>query len=132
MKGHGTSHSTRGALRRTAVSSPAAAGIGLLNKQRVIRSVRTRAMSRDRSLIVPALFFLLILSVLAFTWTRVHVIHLGYEIYVASNEREAAMLFHHELTVEKATLSSAQRLERRANERLNMHAPGNHQVVIMR
>jgi len=98
----------------------------------VARKVRARAVARDRSLLLPGLFFLLVLSILVFTWTRVHVIHLGYEISSALNEKETATLSCHELTVEKATLSSAQRLERKANERLGMYAPVNDQVVIIR
>lgn len=132
MKGRVTPHPARNALKRTAVSTPAAGAVAILTTQRVTRKAQARTIRSDRSLILPGLFFLLILSILVFTWTRVHVVHLGYEISAALNEKETATLSYHELTVEKATLSSAQRLERRANERLGMYAPGNDQVVIIR
>ncbi len=102
----------------------------VLREQRVSSRVRTKAIRRP--ILLPSLFLLLIFSILFYVWTRVQVVQLGYEISSALKEKEAAIIAHNELKLEVATLCSAQRVEKRAREKLGMDFPHKDQLIIIR
>jgi cell division protein FtsL len=99
-------------------------------RQRVLR--RAREKTARPSLLVPALFFLLIVSILCYVWTRIKVVQYGYEISSALRAKEAAVSAHDERTIELATLRSARQMEKRAREELRMSPPRKNQLVIIR
>ena len=101
-----------------------------LQKQRVLK--RVRAKTERHSLLLPGLFFLLIVSIFCYVWTRVQVVQYGYEISSALREKEATVTAHHERTLELATLRSAQQVESRARTTLGMNPPEKDQLVIIR
>jgi cell division protein FtsL len=105
-------------------------GAGLLQRQRLSRRVKEK--TRYPSLLLPALLFLLIVSILGYVWTRVKVVQYGYEISSALRAREAAVSAHNERTIELATLRSARQVEKRAREELRMSPPRKDQLVIIR
>ena len=101
-----------------------------LQRQKVPRRVREKAARP--SFILPALLFLLIVSILCYVWTRIKVVQYGYEISAALRVKEAAVSAHNERTIELATLRSARQVEKRAREELKMSPPRKDQLVIMR
>jgi cell division protein FtsL len=105
-------------------------GAGLLQRQRLSRKAKEK--TRRPSLLVPALLFLLIVSILGYVWTRIKVVQYGYEISSALRAREAAVSAHNERTIELATLRSARQVEKRAREELRMSPPRKNQLIIIR
>jgi cell division protein FtsL len=105
-------------------------GAGLRQRQRLSR--RAKEKTRHPSLLLPALLFLLIVSILGYVWTRIKVVQYGYEISSALRAREAAVSAHNERTIELATLRSARQVEKRAREELRMSPPRKDQLVIIR
>lgn len=112
------------------VSTQTVAGTKALQRQRV--STKAKVRPPRRSLLLPGLVCLLVMSVLFYVWTRVQVVQFGYEISLALREKEEVIIAHHELTLEVATLRSAQQVEKRARERLGMDHPRKDQLVIIR
>jgi cell division protein FtsL len=117
-------------MKDFAISTHSIAGTKVLQRQRVSR--RVKAQTKRSSLLLPGLFFLLIISIFLYVWTRVQVVQYGYEISSALREKEAAITAYNERTLELATLRSAQQVEKRARTTLGMHPPGKHQLVIIR
>jgi cell division protein FtsL len=105
-------------------------GTLFLQRQRVAR--RMKEKTQHPSLLLPALLFLLIVSILGYVWTRVKVVQYGYEISSAMRAKEAAVTAYNERTIEIATLRSAQQVEKRAREELQMSPPRKDQLVIIR
>ena len=116
-------------MKDFAVSAHPIDGTKVLQRQRVVRRVKTK--SAQHSLLMPALFLLLIISILFYVWTRVQVVQYGYKISAALREKEAAVIAHNERTLELATLCSAQRMEKRAREELGMDTPRKDQLIIL-
>ncbi len=75
-------------------SAPRRGGSIFLQRQKVGRKVEER--TAHHSLLVPALLFLLIVSILGYVWTRVKVVQYGYEISAAMRAKEAAVCAHDE------------------------------------
>jgi cell division protein FtsL len=105
-------------------------GTTFLQRQKMGRKVKER--TARPSLLLPALLFLLIVSILGYVWTRVKVVQYGYEISSAMRAKEAAVNAHDERTIELATLRSARQVEKRAREELRMRPPRKDQLVIVR
>jgi cell division protein FtsL len=101
-----------------------------LQRQKVGRRVKEK--TRHPSLLLSALLFLLIVSILCYVWTRIKVVQYGYEISSALRAKEAAVSAHNERTIELATLRSARQVEKRAREELRMSPPRKDQLVIIR
>jgi cell division protein FtsL len=82
------------------------------------------------------LFILLMLFFLGgslfYVWSRIQVIHLGYEISNALKEERAFTEANKKLRVEIATLKSYTRIEKFAMEELRMAKPKPEQVIVIR
>jgi len=75
---------------------------------------------------------LLFLGLLFMVWVRLEVLGLGYEISHLKAQKDELLLRKKELTLERASLCSAQEIERRAKEELSLVYPKEGQVVIIR
>jgi len=117
-------------MKDAAVSARASGGIKTLQRQRVSR--RVKAKTARPSLLLPALFFLFIISIFLYVWTRIQVVQYGYEISAALRAKEAAVIAYNERTIELATLRSAGQVEQRARKKLGMSPPRKDQLVIIR
>ncbi len=117
-------------MKDAAVSAQTIGGIKILQRQRV--SKRAKVKTARPSLLVSGLFFLFIISVFLYVWTRVQVVQYGYEISSALRAKEAAVIAYNERTIELATLRSAGQVEKRAREKLGMSPPRKDQLVIIR
>ncbi len=85
----------------------------------------------------PLFFFGLLLLIfvggsLFYVWTRIQVIHLGYEISTALKEGKTLAEANKRLRLEVATLKSYARIERIAVEELKMVKPKPDQVIVIR
>jgi cell division protein FtsL len=117
-------------MKASAVPARTIGGTTFMQRQRVAKRVKEKT-SRP-SLLLTALFFLLIVSIFCYVWTRIKVVQYGYEISSALREKEAADTARNERTIEIATLRSAQQVEKRAREELRMTPPRKDQLVIIR
>jgi cell division protein FtsL len=90
---------------------------------------------RIRSNFLP-LFILLMIFLLGgslfYVWSRIQVIHLGYEISDALKEERALTEANKKVRVEIATLKSYARIEKFAMEELKMAKPKPEQVIVIR
>ena len=116
-------------MKDFAVSASTTVGTKVLEKQRV--SKRVQAKTARPSLLLPGLLSLLVASIFCYVWTRVQVVQYGYEISSALRKKEAIITAHNELTLELATLRSAQQVEERAQTTLGMNPPRKDQLVII-
>lgn len=112
------------------VSAQTPVGPKILQGQRISQK-RVKAKKAHPSLALLCLFFLLIISILLYVWTRVQVVQYGYEISSALRAKEAATIAHNERTLELATLRSAQQVEQRARQKMGMAPPRKNQLVII-
>lgn len=78
------------------------------------------------------LLLLFIGSSLFYVWTRIQVIHLGYEISVALKEGKTLTEANKRMRLEAATLKSYARIEKIAVEELKMVKPKPDQVIVIR
>jgi cell division protein FtsL len=117
-------------MNASTYSSRTIGGSTFLQRQKVGRRVKEK--TRHPSFLLPALLFLLIVSILCYVWTRIKVVQYGYEISSALRSKEAAVSAHNERTIELATLRSARQVEKRAREELRMSSPRKDQLVIIR
>ncbi len=69
---------------------------------------------------------------LFYVWSRIQVIHLGYEISNALKEEKALTEGNKKLRLEIATLKSYRRIEKVAVEELRMAKPKPEQVIVIR
>lgn len=75
---------------------------------------------------------ILIAAFLFYTWSRVEVVKIGYEIFKANSEMRRLDQENKELILEIATLKSPKRIERIAREELKLLPPKDDQIVILR
>ena len=78
------------------------------------------------------LLVLLIGGSLFYVWSRIQVIHLGYEISNAVKEGNGLVEANKRLRLEVATLKSYARIEKIAVEELKMMKHKPHQVIVIR
>lgn len=78
------------------------------------------------------LMFLLIGGSLFYVWSRIQVIHLGYEISSALKEGRTLTEANKRLRLEVVTLKSNARIEKIAAEELKMVKPKPDQVIVIR
>ena len=96
---------------------------------------RTRVYEKKgNGLVSGALFSLIILiaASLFYTWSRVEVVKIGYEIFKANSEMRRLDQENKELILEIATLKSPKRIERIAREELKLLPPKDDQIIILR
>ncbi len=106
--------------------NPYAIGVGATRKQ--------SAYTKDDFLKVRFIFRLLFLVAFAailslvYIWSRVQVVHYGYEINRLKSSQSLLVEQSKKLQVELATLKAPQRMERVAHEKLNMQPPAEFQT----
>ena len=97
---------------------------------------RARVSERKESngLVSAVLFSLAILiaSFIFYTWSRIEVVKIGYEIFNTNSEMRRLDQENKELILEIATLKSPKRIERIAREELKLLPPKDEQIVILR
>lgn len=85
-----------------------------------------------RLLFFGLLLLLFIGGSLFYVWSRIQVIHLGYQISNALKEGKALAEANKRIRLEAATLKSYARIEKIAVEELNMVKPKPDQVIVIR
>jgi cell division protein FtsL len=94
--------------------------------------VREVDRKRHRELLMVILTALaLALAVLAYAWQHFEMIRIGYEMEEFRVERVRLLKFHSQLALERAALTSPDRVEAVATRRLGMIYPSASQVVII-
>lgn len=104
-------------------------GFGVLGRRREERY----PVPSGRRISLPGLIlgvFLVCLALLH-VWLRLQVIHLGYVLSTSSKVQGQLEQENRELKLELATLTSPERLEAKARDRLGLRAPAKGQVVIL-
>ena len=110
----------------TAVSVPARR-IASVKRERAAHSTA----SRWRLLLGIFLGLALIAAVLLHVWLRLQVVRLGYVLSTTSKLQSRLEQENRELKVELATLTSPDRLEALARQRLGLAAPEKGQVIVL-
>ena len=110
----------------TAVSVPARK-IASVKRERAAPSTA----SRWRLLLGIFLGLVLIAAVLLHVWLRLQVVRLGYVLSTTSKLQSRLEQENRELKVELATLTSPDRLESLARQRLGFVAPEKGQVIVL-
>jgi cell division protein FtsL len=110
----------------TAVSVPAHK-VATVKRERAARS----APSRWRYLMGILLGVALIAAVLSHVWLRLQVVRMGYVLSTTSKLQARLEQENRELKVELATLTSPDRLEALARQRLGLTQPEKGQVVLL-
>ena len=85
-------------------------------------------------LVTAVLFSLavIIAALIFYTWSRIEVVKIGYEIFGANSEMRRLDQENKELILEIATLKSPKRIERIAREELKLLPPKDEQTIILR
>jgi cell division protein FtsL len=96
------------------------------------RLVRQVDRERNRQLVMVAVTGLLLAAaVLAYGWQHFEMIRNGYRMEEQRQEREYLMQIQRQLSLEKASLASPDRIEAIATGELGMMAPSDGQVVVI-
>jgi len=96
------------------------------------RLVRQVDRERNRQLVMVAVTGLLLAAaVLAYGWQHFEMIRNGYRMEEQRREREYLMQIQRQLSLEKASLASPDRIEAIATGELGMMAPSDGQVVVI-
>lgn len=83
------------------------------------------------SVLIPA-FVVLLLTILIYTWSHMHITELKYKIAREMKTKESLLEENNKLKVEVSMLRSPQRVESIARGRLGMNHPDKEQVVILK
>ena len=110
----------------TAVSVPARK-VASVKRERAARSTA----SRWRLFLAALLGLALIAAVLVHVWLRLRVVRMGYVLSTTSKLQTRLEQENRELKVELATLTSPDRLEALARQRLGLSAPAKGQVIVL-
>jgi cell division protein FtsL len=94
------------------------------------RAVRSTA-SRWRLFLGIFLGIALIVAVLVHVWLRLQVVRMGYVLSTTSKLQTRLEQENRELKVELATLTSPDRLEALARQRLGLAAPEKGQIIVL-
>lgn len=96
------------------------------------RLVREVDRKRHRELLMAAATALaLALAVLAYAWQHFEMIRIGYRIEELRVERERLLKIQRELSLERASLTSPDRIEAIATRQLGLSVPSVSQVVVI-
>jgi cell division protein FtsL len=110
----------------TAVSVPARK-VATVKRERAVRSTG----SRWRLFLGLFLGLALIGAVLVHVWLRLQVVRMGYVLSTTSKLQTRLEQENRELKVELATLTSPDRLEALARQRLGLAAPEKGQIIVL-
>jgi len=92
--------------------------------------VKTRG--RTNWFLILCIMAVLIAGSLFYVWTRVLVINLGYELSDAMERHWKLVQLNRKLHIEVALLKSPARIERIAQEELEMQKPHPEQIILMK
>lgn len=98
-------------------------------RERSSRSARTGRRQLVLSTLVLTIG--LIGLVLVHVWLRLQVVHMGYVLATTSKLQNRLEQENRELKIELATLTSPERLESLARQRLGLRAPEKGQVIVL-
>lgn len=90
-----------------------------------------RAAHHRRLFLMVILTAALIALVLIHVWLRLQVVHTGYVLSTTSKLQSRLEQENRELKIELATLTSPERLELLARQRLGLRAPEKGQVIVL-
>ncbi|HXV83555.1 MAG TPA: cell division protein FtsL [Candidatus Binatia bacterium] len=108
---------------------PSVKAIGSPKKERAARGNRHQ---RSRRVIAIAFLVLGLVGVaLLHVWLRLQVVHMGYVLATTSKLQNQLEQENQELKVELATLTSPDRLEAMARQRLGLRPPEKGQVIVL-
>ena len=102
--------------------------------RRVANEQLVRQVDRERNrelLMVAVTGLLLAAAVLAYAWQHFEMIRNGYRVEEQRKEREYLIQIQRQLSLEKASLASPDRIETIATRELGMVAPSEHQFVVV-
>jgi cell division protein FtsL len=91
----------------------------------------TRQRQRKQNLVVFVLALILVLALLAHVWLRLQVVHMGYALSSTAKLQAQLEQEQRELKVELTTLTSPDRLEAMARQRLGLAPPEKGQVIVL-
>ncbi len=83
------------------------------------------------SVLIPA-FLVLLLTILIYTWSHMHITELKYKIAREIKAKESLLEENNKLKVEVSMLKSPQRVESIARGKLGMNHPDKEQVIILK
>lgn len=83
------------------------------------------------SVLIPA-FLVLLVTILVYTWSHMHITQLKYDIAREMKKKEALQEENNKLKVEISMLRSPQRVESIARAKLGMNHPDKEQVIILK
>lgn len=95
-------------------------------------SGKAKTKGKSRGLLAFSLIGALILCSLFYVWSRVLVINLGYELSEAMDKNGKFIQENKKLHIEVALLKSPARIERIAQEKLDMKKPLPGQIILMK
>ena len=93
---------------------------------------KAKTKGKVRGLVAFSLIGALILCSLFYVWSRVLVINLGYELSEAMDKNGKFIQENKKLHIEVALLKSPARIERIAQEKLDMGKPLPGQIILMK
>jgi cell division protein FtsL len=102
--------------------------LGGQKKERIARGDRLR---RHPVLWIAVLALVLVGVTLLHVWLRLQVVHMGYVLATTSKLQNQLEQENRELKVELATLTSPDRLEAMARQRLGLRPPEKGQVIVL-
>jgi cell division protein FtsL len=106
-----------------------AAQVSAPQKPRIDRAVRTQ---RRRRLLHHSVALLCLASVaLLYVWLRLQVVNLGYALSATTKLQQRLEQEQRELKLELATLTSPERVEAMARQRLGLRPPEKGQVIVL-
>ena len=82
--------------------------------------------------LVPKILVILFIVMLGYVVQRAYVMKLGYEIEVLNKEKKNLEQIHNSLLIERAALTSTERIEKIATSFLGLKNPGNNQIVLVK
>lgn len=101
--------------------------VATVKRERMVRSTA----SRWRLFLGIFLGLVLIAAVLVHVWLRLQVVRMGYVLSTTSKLQTRLEQENRELKVELATLTSPDRLEALARQRLGLAAPEKGQIIVL-
>ncbi len=81
--------------------------------------------------LVPKILVILFIVMLGYVVQRAYVMKLGYEIEGLRKEKKNLEQIHNSLLIERAALTSTERIEKIAISFLGLKNPGNNQIVLV-
>ncbi|MEK6538757.1 MAG: cell division protein FtsL [Nitrospirota bacterium] len=78
------------------------------------------------------ILIVLFVVMLGYVVQRAYVMKLGYEIEVLNKEKRNLEQIHNSLLIERAALTSTERIEKIATSFLGLKNPGNNQIVLVK